>query len=455
MNEPSGIAKAYEAVRSVLMGSKRRGKGQEFEPEPVGVSPRQALLVEPVAHYPRQPGLLINLGNSFALKVKLGSSPATQTHVTAAFVDESQYETVDGRAAVATNSTSEVEVVAAPASKYTRKVKAVTICNRHSAAVAVSLFVDDGSTEIYILDGYSLAANQTLVITEHGITGISSSGSAVIPVDIQTFTGNGTWTKPSGGQTVARIFMTGGGGGGGSGRKGAAGSDRGGGGGGSGAGCVIAQVSISLLSATETVTIGAGGVGGAAVSASDTDGNNGVDGGASTFGSKFRATGGLKGAGGTTSGGAGGQPDSTSDQTTTVLPLAVDSFTNTGDAGDGSTGGALSSTNYGANNPCGPAAGGGGGGISAADATGSGGPGGAGSNGLAGAAGGASTVAGTAASGLAGTGCNGGGGGGSRAAGGAGIYGSGGGGGGAGVNAVANSGAGGAGGTGICVVICS
>ena len=51
--------------------------------------------------------------------------------------------------------------------------------------------------------------------------------------DLQVFTSNGTWTKPSGARTV-HVICIGGGGGGGSGRQGAASSSRIGGGGGGG-----------------------------------------------------------------------------------------------------------------------------------------------------------------------------------------------------------------------------
>ena len=50
--------------------------------------------------------------------------------------------------------------------------------------------------------------------------------------DVQTFTANGTWTKPSGtvASSMVYVVLIGGGAGGGSGRRGAAGTARGGGG---------------------------------------------------------------------------------------------------------------------------------------------------------------------------------------------------------------------------------
>ena len=57
--------------------------------------------------------------------------------------------------------------------------------------------------------------------------------TADIPYNVQVFSANGTWTKPSYG-SIVRVTVCGGGGGGGSGRRGAAGASGGGGGGASG-----------------------------------------------------------------------------------------------------------------------------------------------------------------------------------------------------------------------------
>ena len=97
------------------------------------------------------------------------------------------------------------------------------------------------------------------------------------PFDYQSFTGNGTWTKPTNlsGNEMVVIEAWGGGGSGGS----NGGSSGAGGGGGA---CVIAQFRASDLSSTETVTVGAAATAGNA-------GNN------TTFGSHITAYGGGKG----------------------------------------------------------------------------------------------------------------------------------------------------------------
>jgi hypothetical protein len=136
-------------------------------------------------------------------------------------------------------------------------------------------------------------------------TGLSMSGAVLNGAssgvaDTQTFTGSGTWTKPSSG-TIAIIRVWGGGG---SGASRTTTGDAGGGGGGAYNELVIP---LALLGATETVTVGAGGTG----VSGNTNGNNGSN---TTFGSWLTAYGGGKGlhtvAGSGGFGGGGGGRDS-------------------------------------------------------------------------------------------------------------------------------------------------
>lgn len=112
-------------------------------------------------------------------------------------------------------------------------------------------------------------------------------------VETQTFTSNGTWTKPAAG-TWAIVKAWGGGGSGGKYSFGAAAC--GGGGGGYNEGMFL----LSDLSATETVTIGAGGA------AQTTAATAGITGGNTSFGTKLAAYGGVGGATNGTGGGGGG-----------------------------------------------------------------------------------------------------------------------------------------------------
>src|SRR4051812_37020646 len=92
-----------------------------------------------------------------------------------------------------------------------------------------------------------------------------------VTTDVQVFTADGTWTKPSGAKSV-HVAVVAAGGGGGSGRRGAAGSVRCGGGGGGGGAISVAALDASGLGATVAVTVGVAGSGGAAVAVNSTNG---------------------------------------------------------------------------------------------------------------------------------------------------------------------------------------
>ena len=101
-------------------------------------------------------------------------------------------------------------------------------------------------------------------------------------LSVQTFTANGTWTRPAGVTAVKVTVIGGGGGSGGSGTTAAGEAAAAGGGGGGGAAIEF----ITAPGATETITIGAGGLAGAV------DANAGA-GGTSSFGAFCSATGGA------------------------------------------------------------------------------------------------------------------------------------------------------------------
>jgi hypothetical protein len=310
----------------------------------------------------------------------------------------------------------------------------------------------DPSTTSDSAAGYSVGSRWVNTSTRVAYVCLDATASAAVwnrlAANVQTFTSNGTWTKPAW-CTVVDIVLVGGGAGGGSGARRASGTASSGGAGGGGGGYVRATFPVSLLAATEAVTVGAGGAGGTAVTANDTNGNVGSNGGVTLFGStttKVRTN--------PSGGGAGG-----------ATGAATAGSAGTGEVGAGA-GGAGTSGAAGSNGGRGihgGGGGGGGGGVSTTPAAFAGGTGGVSQQigdtggGTAGAidgAGGAGTSV-TANLPLAG---GGGGGGGSSitttggAGGAGGSYGAGGGGGGSSLNG-SNSGDGGAGAGGIVVAV--
>ena len=130
----------------------------------------------------------------------------------------------------------------------------------------------------------SLTANRTITIPD-------ATGTIAFIGDVQTFTSNGTWTKPNN-CTFVFVRIIGGGAGGNGGQSG--GTPTLGSAGGGGAGCMEYLYLASALPSTVSVTIGAGGTGGTA------DGYGG-DGTGSTFGIYLRSG---RGIGTLTAGGA-------------------------------------------------------------------------------------------------------------------------------------------------------
>jgi hypothetical protein len=192
----------------------------------------------------------------------------------------------------------------------------------------------------------------TLPIFKGG-TGATDAATARVnlglgmPADVQIFpiAGAYTWTKPNPNSAKkVRVELVGGGGGGGSGRKGAAGSARYGGGGGGAGAVTICEFDASTLPNTAiSGIIGLGGGGGTGRSVAS-DGENGIDGTATTFGSYLRAGGGNSGKKGTDFQGMGGgsQPNGlyaggagSSSNPSSVPSTPVGTFTSGGGAGGG------------------------------------------------------------------------------------------------------------------------
>jgi hypothetical protein len=273
--------------------------------------------------------------------------------------------------------------------------------------------------------------------------------SAATFADVQIFTSNGTWTKPTGSKLV-NVQILGAGGGGGGGRKDTAATvARFGGGGGGGGGSLNVTFPAAAVGATETVTIGAGGTGGAGSSATGS-GSAGNNGGTTSFGTLI-CPGAIGGGGGTNTSGSAG--------TAILSGSSGGASSATAVGGTGAPISATSTANFGG------AGGGAGGGLSTADVAFGGGPGGRSQalNQAGGAAGGNTGAAGsngydnaTATLGYLVAGSGGGGGGAgttvSGGAGGAGGFPSGGGGGGGATISGTTSGAGAAGANGLAII---
>lgn len=170
----------------------------------------------------------------------------------------------------------------------------------------VTSIAKTGSTSL--TGAVTLTAGTNITLTQSG-QDITIAGATA---DIQVFSTAGatSWTKPTGAKIV-EVYIAGGGGGGGSGRKQSSPANISGASGGGGGSLGFKRFNASSLAATENLTVGAGGAGGAAKSGANADGNAGVDGGFTTFGTTvlLKAYGGIKGLGGSTAnvnGGVGG-----------------------------------------------------------------------------------------------------------------------------------------------------
>lgn len=196
-----------------------------------------------------------------------------------------------------------------------------TIATQNSNGITITGGTITGITDVVVADGGTgastlgdagvLIGNGTgaVQVTSAGTSGqvLTSNGAGVDPTfqavsggtaaDIQTFTGNGTWTKPSGSPKMVFVQVWGAGG------SGASRTTTGDAGGGGGGAYNSEWYLPAALAATETVTVGSGGSG----VSGNSNGNEGVD---TSFGTWLIGYGGGRGsqaaAGTGGNGGSGG-----------------------------------------------------------------------------------------------------------------------------------------------------
>jgi len=138
------------------------------------------------------------------IQILLASAVTTnQCPIVVDYVDFTSTTTTAGNQLSNTNSTTAVDIVSAPAASTQRKINLITVCNKDSVNIVITIRINDNGTTYNYLSSLSLPTGATLQFTDtNGWSVISSNGGVVQQVvgsivDIQTYASNNTWIKPT------------------------------------------------------------------------------------------------------------------------------------------------------------------------------------------------------------------------------------------------------------------
>ena len=232
---------------------------------------------------------MLNLAASASANLSIVTGSAGTVEVMCSYVDFASGTVTPGSAANVSISTATTTSIVAGVASTVRNIKALCIRNDHaSTANDIEVRITDGTTPVTVWRG-TLLAQEQVIFTDQGWTvftsgGIPKNASSTGQVDIQTFTANGTWTKPTSfTPKVVFVKMWGAGGGGGAGASLATAVVAKGGAGGGGGAFVRETYLASDLPATVSVTVGTGGSAGVPGAAGAAGGAGGI-GGTTSFG---------------------------------------------------------------------------------------------------------------------------------------------------------------------------
>jgi len=122
---------------------------------------------------------------------------ANQLPVAVDYVDFTSTTTTPALQLSTTNNATAVDILSAPAASTQRKVNLITVANKDTDFVNVTIRLNDNSTTYNYVASMALAPNCTLQFTDtRGWSIIDSNGNILIAptavTDIQVFTANGT-----------------------------------------------------------------------------------------------------------------------------------------------------------------------------------------------------------------------------------------------------------------------